>query len=94
MMHAKKACRKMVRCSAWDCCTSVYSCFAYLHLYFIKTQQFVYRNVTVQKANNILYTWKKKGKEKKKQSDMLVTHSSRKPHGLVSGLGNLKPVSQ
>jgi len=28
------------------------------------------------------------------QSDMLVTHSSRKPQGLVSGLGNLKPVSQ
>jgi len=59
MMHAKKTCRKWVRSTASNCHTSVHFCFAYLHLYFIKTQQFVYRNVTVQKANNILYMRKK-----------------------------------
>ena len=86
-MHAKKACRKI---GAFQCFELLYICSLLLCVFaFILHKDsavFFYRNVTVQKANNILNMCKKK-------SDMLVTRSSRKPQGLVSGLGNLKPVS-
>jgi hypothetical protein len=57
MMHAKHQRTRLE--NGRNCSTSVRSYFTYLHLDFKKIQQFVYRNVAVQNANNSLYMCEK-----------------------------------